>query len=175
VLKGVDGIVFVADSQIPLLDANLESFDNLRKHLLDQNMDLNAIPLVFQYNKRDLESLVPVETFNSLLNPHGLPYVESCAIKGIGVFETLKQITKQAIPRVKEQITAKESRFLRRGRMKVKGKEEVRGPEVKEEIAFAAKEESAPIRMTKVKFKSQEDIEKELENLAKEFTGQEKK
>jgi len=175
VLKGVDGIVFVADSQIPLLDANLESFDNLRRHLLDQHMDLNAIPLVFQYNKRDLENLVPVETFNSLLNPHGLPYIESCAIKGIGVFETLKQITKQAIPRVKERITAKESRFVRRGRMKVKGKEEVGGPEAKEEIAFAAKEESAPIRMTKFKFKSQEDIEKELENLAKEFTGQEKK
>jgi len=165
VLKGVDGIVFVADSQIPLLDANLESFDNLRRHLLIHDMDLNVIPLVFQYNKRDLENLVPVETFNSLLNPHGLPYVESCAIKGTGVFETLKQITKQAIPRVKEKIASKESRLVKRDRIKEKEKEE---------IAFAAKEESAPIRMTKVKFKSQEDIEKELENLAREFTSREK-
>ena len=166
VLKGVDGIVFVADSQIPLLDANLESFDNLRRHLLVHDMDLNAIPLVFQYNKRDLENLVPVETFNSLLNPHGLPYVESCAIKGTGVFETLKQITKQAIPRVKEKIASKESRLVRKDRIEAKEKEE---------IAFAAKEESAPIRMTKFKFKSQEDIEKELENLAREFTSREKK
>lgn len=166
VLKGVDGIVFVADSQIPLLDANLESFDNLRKHLLDNDMDLNVIPLVFQYNKRDLEKLIPVETFNSLLNPHGFPYIESCAIKGTGVFETLKQITKQAIPRVKEKIASKESRFVKKDKIK---------ETEKEEIAFAAKEESAPIRMTKVKFKSQEDIEKELENLAREFTSREKK
>jgi hypothetical protein len=121
---------------------------------------------VFQYNKRDLENLVPVETFNSLLNPHGLPYVESCAVKGMGVFETLKQITKQAIPRVKEKIASKESRFVKKDRIKEKEKEE---------IAFAAKEESVPIRMTKVKFKSQEDIEKELENLAREFTSREKK
>jgi len=175
VLKGVDGIVFVADSQIPLLDANLESFDNLRRHLLEHNMDLNVIPLVFQYNKRDLDNLVPVETFNSLLNPHGLPYVESCAIKGEGVFETLKQITKQAIPLVKEKIMTEEKRMV--GKDKIREREEAEGrkPEKKEKIEFAAKEKVMPIRMTKVKFKTQEDIEKELENLAKDFTGRTKK
>jgi signal recognition particle receptor subunit beta len=179
VLKGVDGIVFVADSQIPLLDANLESFDGLRRNLLEHSVDINHIPLVFQYNKRDLDNLIPVETFNSLLNPSGLPYIETCAIKGKGVFETLKEITKLAIPMVKEKI--------RRGKRSVadkgppeKKKEKDQGvpakdvPELREEIKFVAKDVSAPLRVTKVKFKSQKDIEKELENLAKDFTKSKK-
>ena len=175
VLKGVDGIVFVADSQIPLLDANLESFDNLRRHLLEHHMDLSVIPLVFQYNKRDLDNLIPVETFNNLLNPKSLPYVESCAIKGDGVFETLKQITKQAIPLVKEKIMTDERRRVSRDQIKMREGEEEKKPERKEEIEFIAKEKVVPIRMTKVKFKTQKDIERELENLAKDFTGHTKK
>jgi signal recognition particle receptor subunit beta len=175
VLKGVDGIVFVADSQIPLLDANLESFDNLRRHLLEHQMDLNVIPLVFQYNKRDLDNLIPVETFNNLLNPNGLPYVESCAIKGDGVFETLKRITKQAIPLVKEKIMTEERRRVGRDQIKMREEEGEKKPERKEEIEFVAKEKVVPIRMTKVKFKTQKDIERELENLAKDFTGHTKK
>jgi signal recognition particle receptor subunit beta len=174
VLKGVDGIVFVADSQIPLLDANLESFDGLRRNLLEHNVDINFIPLVFQYNKRDLDSLIPVETFNNLLNPNGLPYIETCAIKGKGVFETLKEITKLAIPVVKEKIREDERRIVgkERARKKPEKKEAPKkeAPEIKEEIKFVAKEESAPLRVTKVKFKSQKDIEEELENLAKDFT-----
>lgn len=174
VLKGVDGIVFVADSQIPLLDANLESFDGLRKNLLEHSVDINIIPLVFQYNKRDLDSLIPVETFNNLLNPRGLPYIESCAIKGKGVFETLKEITKLAIPVVKDKIQSDERRVVGKERHKKRKEEGKKAapkpiPEIKEEITFAAKDKSAPLRVTKVKFKSQEDIEKELENLAKDF------
>ena len=170
VLKGVDGIVFVADSQIPLLDANLESFDGLRRNLLEHGMDLNFIPLVFQFNKRDLDNLIPVETFNSLLNPHGFPYVESCAIKGKGVFETLKEITKLAIPLIKAKIKEDERRVAGKGGA-AKGKKEPMGrPAQKDEIKFVAKEEGVPLRVTKVKFKSQKDIEEELENLAKDFT-----
>ena len=104
VLKGVDGIVFVADSQVSLLDANLESFDGLRKNMVDYSFDLNAMPLVFQYNKRDLENLIPIETFNNLLNPRGLPYVESSAINGIGVIETLKEIARMTVPTVKKNV-----------------------------------------------------------------------
>jgi len=175
VLKGVDGIVFVADSQIPLLDANLESFDGLRKNLLEHNVDINVIPLVFQYNKRDLDNLIPVETFNNLLNPSGFPYIETCAIKGKGVFETLKQITKLAIPAVKEKIRDDERRIIGKRRLKKKKEEEKEtsekeAPERRDEIKFVAKEKGAPLRVTKVKFKSQKDIEKELENLAKDFT-----
>jgi len=104
VLKGADGIIFVADSQVPLLDANLESFDNLRRNLLDSNIDLNEIPLVFQYNKRDLDNLIPVETFNNLLNPRKFPFVEASAINGWGVFETLHEIAKLAVPWVREKL-----------------------------------------------------------------------
>jgi signal recognition particle receptor subunit beta len=169
VLKGVDGIVFVADSQIPLLDANLESFDGLRKNLLAHNVDINLIPLVFQYNKRDLDNLVPVETFNNLLNPRGLPYIETCAIKGKGVFETLKEITKLAIPMVKEKIREGERKITDKEKL-LQTKEEKAAPKQKDEIKFVAKEKGAPLRVTKVKFKTQKDIEKELENLAKDFT-----
>ncbi len=103
VLKSVDGIVFVADSQIPLLDANLECFDDLRKNLLKNEMDLNKMPLVFQYNKRDLGNLIPVETFNNLLNTRSLPYIEASASNGVGVIETLREIVKITIPIVKEK------------------------------------------------------------------------
>jgi hypothetical protein len=104
VLLGTDGIVFVADSQIPLLDANLESFEGLRRNFQDQKLDLNLVPLVFQYNKRDLDNLIPVETLNNLLNPQRLPYIEASAISGHGVFETLKEIARLTIPRVREKI-----------------------------------------------------------------------
>ncbi len=170
VLKGVDGIVFVADSQIPLLDANLESFDGLRKNLLEHSVDLNFIPLVFQYNKRDLDNLIPVETFNSLLNPSGFPYVESCAIKGKGVFETLKEITKLAIPLVKKKIKEDERKAVAKGQPAKEKKREEKAPEQREEIKFVAKKTGVPLRVTKVKFKSQKDIEAELENLARDFT-----
>lgn len=104
VLKGADGIVFVADSQIPLLDANLENFEGMRKNLAKHDMDLNQIPIVFQYNKRDLTNLIPVETFNNLLNPKGFPYFEAVAINGTGVVETFKEIAAVIIPSVKERI-----------------------------------------------------------------------
>lgn len=171
VLKGVDGIVFVADSQIPLLDANLESFDGLRRHLLEYDVELSSIPLVLQYNKRDLDNLIPVETFNNLLNPGGVPYIESCAIKGEGVFETLKEITKLAIPLVKEKIRKDDRRVVAREGQRAKKDKKTEEPEMKEEVRFVAKEKGVPLRVTKIKFRSQEDIEKELEDLAKDFTG----
>jgi len=109
VLKSADGIVFVADSQIPLLDANLESFDELRKNLLANDIELNKIPLVFQYNKRDLENLIPVETFNNLINPKKLPYIEASACNGIGVVETLKEIARVTVPAVREKYFGKKA------------------------------------------------------------------
>lgn len=196
VLKGADGIVFVADSQIPLLDANLENFDGLRKNLLEHNVDLNFIPLVFQYNKRDLDNLIPVETFNSLLNPQKLPFIESEAVNGRGVFETLKAISKITVPFVKEKVFG-EKRTVKEAedKMKFEGDEPRPAPkqeipsEVKEaaisqekpadktikteesikDAQFVPKEDEAPIRLTKLKYKSNTDIEQEVENLAKEF------
>ena len=104
VLVGTDGIVFVADSQVPLLDANLDSFEGLRRNFQDQKLDMNTVPLVFQYNKRDLDNLIPVETLNNLLNPRRAPFFEASAISGRGVFETLKEIVKLTVPPVREKI-----------------------------------------------------------------------
>ncbi len=176
VLKGADGIVFVADSQVPLLDANLENFDSLRRNLLEHNIDLNFIPLVFQYNKRDLDNLIPVETFNNLLNPRNFPYVESAAIYGQGVIETLKEISKLTVPAVREKIFGKKKEEVK-PKEKVKMEEEkieVMEPASKKEVELAAAQKTAPLRMTKIKFKSQKDIEEELEKLAKEFIAKDK-
>lgn len=172
VLKGADGIVFVADSQIPLLDANLENFDGLRKNLLEYNVDLNFIPLVFQYNKRDLDNLIPVETFNSLLNPLKLPYVECAAVNGVGVFETLKEIAKLTIPYVQEKVFGEKqkpepSEVEKREKI-VEEAVQVRD-KVKEEIEFTAELATSPIKLTKIKFKDNTDVEKEVEKLAREF------
>jgi signal recognition particle receptor subunit beta len=97
VLRGVDGIVFVADSQVPMLEANLESFSNLQANLSELGLNIDEIPLVFQFNKRDLKNILPVEELNSSLNPRDLPYFEASALQGVGVFETLKGISKATL------------------------------------------------------------------------------
>lgn len=97
VLRGVDGIVFVADSQLPMMDANVESLSNLRGNLAELGLNMDEIPLVFQYNKRDLKSITSVEELNQALNPNELPFFEASALNGNGVFETLKGISKATL------------------------------------------------------------------------------
>jgi signal recognition particle receptor subunit beta len=94
ILKGVDGVVFVADSQEERVDANIESLDNLNINLEEQGYDLNRLPFVIQYNKRDLPNIISVEELRNDLNPSGVPDFEACATVGEGVFETLKAIAK---------------------------------------------------------------------------------
>jgi signal recognition particle receptor subunit beta len=94
VLKGADCVVFVCDSQEPMLDANLESFENMRQNLEANEIDADEIPVVFQYNKRDLPNALPLEIINDRMNPKGHPFYEAVAIKGVGVEETLKGVTK---------------------------------------------------------------------------------
>ncbi|TGU74562.1 gliding-motility protein MglA [Geomonas terrae] len=94
ILKGVDGVVFVADSQEERMDANIESVENLRINLIEQGYDLDKIPYVVQYNKRDLPNVVSVDELRRELNPTGVPEFEACATTGEGVFETLKAIAK---------------------------------------------------------------------------------
>ena len=96
ILKGVDGVIFVADSQIERMDANAESIDNLVDNLKSQGYDLGKIPYILQLNKRDLPNVATVDEMKKLLirkNPPE-PTVEACAPKGIGVFETLKGVAK---------------------------------------------------------------------------------
>ena len=94
ILKGVDGVVFVADSQEERTDANIESLDNLRFNLREQGYDLDKLPYVVQYNKRDLPGVMPVEEMRRELNPTDVPDFEACATSGEGVFETLKAVAK---------------------------------------------------------------------------------
>jgi signal recognition particle receptor subunit beta len=96
ILKGVDGVIFVADSQVERMDANIEAIDNLVANLSTQGYELNKIPYILQLNKRDLPSAVPVEEMRRTLtrkNPPE-PIFEACASKGTGVFETLKGVAK---------------------------------------------------------------------------------
>src|SRR3989337_2598334 len=92
ILKGVDGVVFVADSQIERMEANIESVENLRINLAEQGYDLDKVPYIIQYNKRDLPNVVPLEEMKKALNPNNVPDFEACAVDGTGVFDTLKAI-----------------------------------------------------------------------------------
>ncbi|KDA54044.1 hypothetical protein EG19_01325 [Thermoanaerobaculum aquaticum] len=111
VLKGVDGIVFVADSQRPMADANVESFNNLRENLQELGIDFDSVPLVLQYNKRDLKNILSVEELNAALNPDGkYPYFEAIATQGVGVFETLKAITKLTLKTLRARMATQEAK-----------------------------------------------------------------
>jgi signal recognition particle receptor subunit beta len=102
ILKGVDGVIFVADSQIERIEANLESLENLRTNLSEQGYALEKLPFVIQYNKRDLPSAAPVEELRQTLNTMGVPDYEAVAAKGDGVFDTLKAITKLVLTELKK-------------------------------------------------------------------------
>lgn len=102
ILKGVDGVVFVADSQIERMEANLESMENLRTNLAEQGYDLDKIPFVVQYNKRDLPNAAEVEELRRLLNPRSVPDYEASATNGDGVFDTLKAIAKLVLTELKK-------------------------------------------------------------------------
>ncbi|RLB58465.1 MAG: gliding-motility protein MglA [Deltaproteobacteria bacterium] len=102
ILKGVDGVVFVADSQIERMEANLESMENLRVNLAEQGYDLNKIPYVVQYNKRDLPNAASIEELHRLINPGNVPEFQSIASTGWGVFDTLKAIAKLVLQELKK-------------------------------------------------------------------------
>jgi signal recognition particle receptor subunit beta len=109
VLKGVDGIVFVADSQQPMLEANVESLKNLRENLAEIGVDLDELPLVLQLNKRDLPNVAPVETMLAALDPQRrLEHAEAVAVSGVGVFETLKKISKLTLRTLRRRMTGDE-------------------------------------------------------------------
>ena len=102
ILKGVDGVVFVADSQIERMEANIESLDNLKVNLKEQGYDLAKIPYVVQFNKRDVPNAAPLVELRRLLNPGGAPEFEACAMTGQGVFETLKAVAKGVLTDLKK-------------------------------------------------------------------------
>jgi len=102
ILKGVDGVVFVADSQVARMEANQESLDNLRTNLAEQGYSLDKIPFVMQYNKRDMPDISTIEELREALNPTNVPEFEACARSGVGVFETLKAVAKLVLTELKK-------------------------------------------------------------------------
>ena len=94
ILKGADGVIFVADSQVERMESNVESLQNLEIHLGEHGRSIEKIPLVLQYNKRDLPNIVSVEELQKALNHNNCPCFEAVACTGVGVFETLKMIAK---------------------------------------------------------------------------------
>jgi signal recognition particle receptor subunit beta len=104
ILKGVDGIVQVADSQFERLDANIESIENLQQNLRDHSYDLEKIPYVLQLNKRDVEKPMPVEFMLKHLQIKNEEYFEAIATTGEGVFETLKAVSKQVLVDLRKRL-----------------------------------------------------------------------
>jgi signal recognition particle receptor subunit beta len=97
ILRGVDGIVFVADSSEARFDANIEALYNLHDNLKEYDLSLEEIPFVMQWNKRDMPDAIPVDELNKELNPEGYENFEAVAINGVGVFDTLKCVAKQVL------------------------------------------------------------------------------
>jgi len=104
VLKGADGVVFVADSQDGMMDSNLESLYNLKKNLADHGINMDDFPVVLQYNKRDLPGVLPVDVLDKTLNNRGVPYFSASASTGEGVLETLTAVSKLVLGDLREMI-----------------------------------------------------------------------
>ncbi|HET7752033.1 MAG TPA: ADP-ribosylation factor-like protein [Terriglobales bacterium] len=102
ILRGVDGVVFVADSQEERMDANVEALENLQENLKEHSYDFNRIPYVLQLNKRDLPNAMPVDTLKKELLKKDEPVIEAIAFQGQGVFETLKSVAKLVLIELKQ-------------------------------------------------------------------------
>jgi len=102
ILKGADGVVFVADSQEERLDANFETLENLREHLKEHGLAFETIPYVLQLNKRDLPNALPVEELKKQLQSKGEPVLEAIAVQGVGIFETLREVAKLVLAELKK-------------------------------------------------------------------------
>jgi mutual gliding-motility protein MglA len=112
VLKGADGVVFVADSQKAMMDSNLDSWQNFETNLKENGLDIHTIPLVIQYNKRDLPDVLTVKDLNKKLNERKVPFFEASAIKGQGVQDTLKGITKLVLEALSKKHRPKKREML---------------------------------------------------------------
>jgi hypothetical protein len=102
ILKGVDGVIFVGDSQIERMDANIESLENLKVNLQEQGFNLDKLPFVIQYNKRDLPNAATTEELHRLLNPRNVPEFQAVAPTGVGVFDTLKMAAKLVLTELRK-------------------------------------------------------------------------
>ena len=151
VLKGADGVIFVADSQKMMMEENLQSFENLKSNLRELGLKTDSFPIVIQYNKRDLEEAADIEEMDRHLNPDGLPWFEAAAIKGEGVLQTLTAMVKSVLQSLKQDTTgdllgleeadeeAVTEAVPEEGRVSIKGHEPQKAPEI------SAPEMAAPV------------------------------
>jgi signal recognition particle receptor subunit beta len=102
ILRGVDGVVFVADSQTSRYDANIESLYNLHENLEEYKITLDDLPYVIQYNKRDMPDIIDLEDLEQELNTDGHPSLEAIAIQGVGVFDTLRAVAKGVLAKLSQ-------------------------------------------------------------------------
>jgi hypothetical protein len=142
VLRGVDGLIFVADSQRDKADENVESLTNLKENLAEYGYDLDSLPLILQYNKRDLPEIMTIEELNALLNEKNWPYFESIAHKGKGVFDTLKLIIKLILENAKKSKAAQKIEEAQRNPQAVVRDDE--GPAVEPIAATTQAQRSQP-------------------------------
>lgn len=136
VLKGVDGVVFVADSQVAAKEANLESLKDLINNLKGLGLDIRSIPLVFQFNKRDLPNILSIDELQKLLNPFNYPTFQAVAIKGVGVFDTLKEISRLTLQSLTEKLLRPQEK-AKVVEAKITRKEEPKKEEVIPNVEFA--------------------------------------
>ena len=144
VLRGVDGVVFVADSQTAMLEACVESLRNLKENLEELGLNFDEVPIVLQYNKRDLKNIAPVEEMNSLLNPKGLPFFEAAALQGTGVFETLKGVSKATLITLRKKALGEEKPKVPETATRPVEKPKVETPAPVVAVAGAAIQQSQP-------------------------------
>ena len=185
VLQGADGVVFVADSQPARHDANTESMENLRGNLQTHGMNPNTVPLVIQYNKRDLPNVMPVDQMNNDLNPKGVPFYETCAVSGEGVFESLKSITKLVLADLKRKGIYQDKSTEAASRKTEESKTPSWTPELEKARSKSPREQSAivdaieahieTVSPSQIPPPNEEDISQPLglSNLWKPGTGQE--
>ena len=105
VLRGADGVVFIADSQADRLEDNIESLENLKENLSEHGMSLENMPFVIGWNKRDLPNVMSVEELNAKLNPRNVPNFEMEALSGRGVFDALRAITRMVLEKIEKEGT----------------------------------------------------------------------
>jgi signal recognition particle receptor subunit beta len=143
VLQGADGVVFVADSQTARQEANAESLANLMDNLRGHGMNPETMPLVFQFNKRDLPSLMTVAQMDADLNQRGVPFFETCAVSGKGVFGALKAITKLVLADLKRKGIYEQERKVKAARKKSEDSSSQRISQIPDlDRAFAVREVS---------------------------------
>ena len=173
VLRGVDGLIFVADSQAAKLEENIENMNNLIENLEEYGYVLEELPMIIQYNKRDLEEVSSLEELEKCLNPRGLPYFEAVAVKGIGVFDTLKAISKLVLEKARGKSEPEGKKEL--VSVAAESKPSVMPSAEKEELEkkpYAPPREAVP--KTPLGKDSFEEVERDLEQPEKTYRVEEK-